>query len=136
MISIALFISIFFIVIPTMIDPRMHKVLRDNWIYYTLLILSFLLILGVVATLSPKLDVTDKINSFASLCPITFLILYKQFDNYIIRKFKRHIYFRTQYSTLFVNEESKEATTIEYIFQMLLFIIPLLWLVVGYVIFK
>jgi hypothetical protein len=119
-----------------MINPKLHKVLRDNWTYYTLLIFSFLLILGVAAALSPKLDMIEKRNSFASLCPITFLILYRQFDNYIIRKLKRHIYFRTQYSTLFVDEESKEATSIEYLFQMLLFIIPLLWMVVGNFIFR
>ncbi len=80
-----------------------------------------------------SLTITEKINSFIGLAPITFLILYKQFDNLSLKEYKRNIYFSRRYVS---DEESKNQTGSENFFQWILFAIPIFWIAIGWLIFK
>jgi len=133
MTTILLILSMFFIFIPTMIYPLSHKILQNKISYQVALIFAIVLPLMSLYIFNSSLDVTEKINSLISLSPITFLIFYKQFDQIILKRYNRHIYFSMKYS---ISKESKEATWLEWFFQMLLLFIPFLWIGIGILIFK
>ena len=136
MLFILLFLSIFFVFIPTIIYPPVHKMLRDNVAYISLII--FAIILAIISGLlfNSSLTETEKINSLISLSPITFLILYRQFDKISIEKHNRHIYFTMRYGNYWSDQESAEATWSEWYLQMSLFFIPLFWAGIGILMFN
>lgn len=75
----------------------------------------------------------EKVNSLIGLAPITFLILYKQFDKLSLEEYKRNIYFSRRYVS---DEESRNQTWSEMIFQWVLVATPFLWIGIGLLIFK
>ena len=101
-----------------------YKYLRNSNVYFALLFLSFLPIIYLAIRFT---DFTFIPQFTAILNPLSNLLLYKLFDNIILKKYKRHIYFYRKYST---DIESIESTWLEFLFQMILFSSPLLlaWL--------
>jgi hypothetical protein len=136
MIVIGVLISIFFVMLPTIIVPITHKVLRNKKVFYSLVVFSLGLIVAVSSEYNIRLDQGDKINFLISFSPLTFLILYKSFDNIILKKLNRHIHF---YAGLILStywdEESKDVTDLEMFLQSVFLFIPFLWVGIGFLIF-
>lgn len=129
-----LFYSLFFIYIPTTICPPLHRLLRRKYLYYFALILSvFPIIVSIIPLLDHPLTETEKGNSLISLSPITFLLLYKKFDERSIKKYNRHIYFITKYGQ---DKETEQSKLSEWLLQFSLAFLPFLWGMVGSFIFK
>lgn len=132
--AINIFFCMFFVGIPTMIYPPSHKNLRDETVYFSACLISIIpIIISAFMWLNFSLTETEKINSLIGMAPITFLILYKQFDKLSLQEYGRHIYFYKSFST---DEESKNSTRSEWFFQMILFATPFLWIGIGLLIFK
>jgi hypothetical protein len=134
MITINLFFCGFFVWIPTYIYPPAHKNLKEETTYLSACIISIVpIVISVYMWLGFSLTQTEKINSFIGMAPITFLILYKQFDKLSLEEYKRNIYFSRRYVS---DEESKNQTGSENFFQWILFAVPVFWIVIGWLIFK
>ena len=74
----------------------------------------------------------EKIQTLMSLSPLTFLILYKFFDQMILNRLDRHIFFYMKYG---VDWESDDQTKLEWILQTALIFVPLYWGALGLLIF-
>jgi hypothetical protein len=79
-----------------------------------------------------NLSYNEKIQILMSLSPLTFLILYKLFDQIVLNRLGRHIYF---YVKLGVDWESDDQTKLEWILQTILVFIPLYLAGLGLLIF-
>lgn len=107
---------------------QIHKVLRNSQIYKV--IFTIALLLPLITLLEFLVSKTNlDIFHFLSLGPICFLILYKKFDMRILSKYNRNIYFYTEYSK---SKESNESTWEEFLYQIILFFIPLFLGYLGY----
>lgn len=135
MILIIIAICVFLIMCTTMIFPSWHRILRNKTTYNILLFLSFIFILATVYNFNNYAK-EDRAFLFGALCPTTFLLFYKMFDRIIQNKLKRHLYFGTKNTILFVDEETKESTWIEMVIQIFLFIVPLIWFYIGDILFE
>lgn len=99
MLSLLLFISVFFTFIPTMIYPPSHKILRGKEIFSIMMIVAVLISIGTGSLFESILTETQKINCLVSLSPVTFLVLYNEFDKLSIRKYGRNIHFTMMYGS-------------------------------------
>lgn len=105
---------------------QIHRVLRNSKTYKTLFIFAVLLPFSLLLD-----DIDSKeqmINCLVSLGPICYLIAYKIFDKRILAKYNRHLCFYTKYST---EKESIQSTWQEFLYQMFLFFIPILLILIG-----
>ncbi len=123
--KIVVAISILFIWLPLGF-PSVHKILRNKKIYNSFLFLSILLPIISFATWYNGINNNQKSSSFMTFCPILFLILYKFFDNIILKKYNRHIYFYRRYNIICKDVESDYAKSIDRWFQFLVIIIPMI----------
>jgi len=122
--------------IPTMVYPKCHKLLND--IKYYLIAVSFAVILLLANSyLEYKSDLEDSkekiLSYFTFINPLVFLILYKLFDTFILKIYKRHIYFRTRGGT---DIESRKATWLEFTLQIILGTSLLLCFLLGKIVLK
>ena len=53
-----------------------------------------------------------------------FMLLYRYFDNYILRKYQRNLILSIRFNDFWQDEESNQQTSIELLFQLLLLGIP------------
>jgi hypothetical protein len=93
--------------------------------------------LGTVSDFS-GLTENEKRFSLTSLSLVTFLILYKIFDRIIMRKYDRHmhlVYFGGPFNRFDYDVNERENTRQENLFQFILFIIPIFWTTLGYIVF-
>lgn len=120
------------IFITTSFTPKWHRVLRNFKIYY----LCFFLSLGVIVINIIEYNQHKKLLLFLGFAPILFLVSYKLFDTYILFKLNRHFYFGAGRNRFLRDEETKESTWIEGLFQMFLFFIPILCCIAGNYILK
>ena len=120
-------ISFAFICIPTMLYPPVHKVLRNPKIYKSILYFTILLpILSILLLLLDSSDIENH-NSFISLSPLFFLLLYKYYDKIILNKYERNLYFFVQFNhSIYSDDESDDSTSLELWFKLSLLIIPFL----------
>ncbi|OXA86995.1 Uncharacterised protein [Flavobacterium hibernum] len=124
---IASLVGFAFIWYVTLIYPPAHRILRDKKTYNLFLYFSILTpILAIIAYNDSMLQ-NRKETSFLSIYLLIFLIMYKYFDNYILKQNNRNIYFKKKYNSVWVDKESNEVTTIEEWFQFSLTILPLLF---------
>ncbi|WP_428231463.1 hypothetical protein [Flavobacterium sp.] len=122
-VSLMLFAFIWYI---TLVYPPAHRILRNKKTYNLFLYFSILSpILSIIAYNNGMLQ-NRKETSFLSLYFLIFLIMYKYFDNYILKKNGRNLYFKIKYNTVWNDEESDKTTSIEEWFQISLTILPLL----------
>lgn len=136
MLYLLLFISLFFTFIPTVIYPPSHKILRDKAIFMFMVIVAILIAITTGFLFNSTLTETQKINCLVSLSPITFLILYKEFDNISLSKYGRNIYFTMKYGSYISDRETSIATCFEYFLQMILCSIPFFWIGIGILMLK
>ena len=120
-------ISFAFILIPTVLYPPLHKILRIQNTYKS--ILYFTILLPIISILLLFFDSSDiqNHNTFFSLSPLFFLLLYKYYDRLILRKYERHIYFFVQFNhSIYSDDESDDSTSLELWLKLSLTIFPFL----------
>ncbi|MCC9061918.1 hypothetical protein [Flavobacterium piscisymbiosum] len=110
----------------TLIYPPAHKILRDKKKYNMLFYFSILSPFLAITAYNSQMLENRKETSFLSLCLLIFLILYKYFDNYILKKNGRNLYFKVRYNSVWKDEESDKVTTLEECFNFILIILPLI----------
>jgi|GEM_PF-4361139 len=108
----------------TLVYPPAHRILRNKKTYNILFYVSILLpILAIIAYYN-QIFRNIKETFFLSLYLFIFLILYKYFDTYILKKIDRNLYFKVRYNSVWKDEESDEVTSIEEWFNLILIILP------------
>lgn len=134
---IVIFISFFFVFIPTMIFPITHKVLRNKKVYFLILISTILFAFFSLFVLEDNpYNKFEKGNKLVALSPLTFVILYR-FGNSISQYlYKRPIYFSSGTYNIFHDNESNQSTWLELLIQMILFFIPFIWILIGEKLFE
>lgn len=130
-------ISFIYIWIIVFIYPPWHKVLRTANVYKTLLVTSILLSLLSFLSYDPAMEKSEKDMVFAASHLMLFLILYKVYDNYLLRIQKRHIFFYVKFNSVWKDNESDASSFVEGLMQFSLVIIPLVvcyffrWIVID-----
>lgn len=120
-------ISFAFILIPTVLYPPLHKILRDQKTYKSIFYFTiFLPIISILLLLFDSADIENH-NSFISFSPLFFLLLYKYYDRIILSKYGRHIYFFVRFNhSLYSDDESDKTTSLELWLGISLTIFPFL----------
>lgn len=127
--SFLLFYSLFFVWVPTLIYPPLHKQLQEKYIYNFALGLAILpIVLSVILWFYHTLTPIEQSNSLMSLSPLTFLLLYKKMNQRSMKKFNRPIYFITKYGQ---DRETEQSTWSEWLPQSLFAFIPFAWGLLG-----
>ncbi|PIF31578.1 hypothetical protein CLU81_2080 [Flavobacterium sp. 9] len=111
----------------TFVYPPAHRILRDKKTYNLFLYFSILTPILALIAYNDNMLQNRKETSFLSMYLLIFLIMYKYFDNYILKQNNRNLYFKKKYNSVWVDEESNEVTSIEEWFQFSLTILPLLF---------
>lgn len=111
----------------TLVYPPAHRILRDKKTYNLFLYFSILTPILALIAYNDNMLQNRKETSFLSMYLLIFLIMYKYFDNYILKQNNRNLYFKKKYNSVWVDEESNEVTSIEEWFQFSLTILPLLF---------
>ena len=106
------------------INPPLHKIFRNKKTYNYFLFFSIILPLISFLTLFGEIE-KQKLSFFITLSPLIFLLLYKYFDNRILKKFNRNIYFYNKYNVLWKDEESDYTTSTDNWFQFVISLAPL-----------
>lgn len=120
-------LSFLFIWTTVLIYPSLHKILRNKRTFRVLLIISILLPIVSFLSYNEKIIWNEHTVHFYSFQLLIFLVLYKYYDNYIIKKHNRHIYFFTKYNrVLWTDEESDLITSTEFWLQYSLLLVPLI----------
>ncbi len=111
----------------TTIFPSTHKVLWKQKEFKYILFFAISLPVFSILLLIFDPDEIENHNSFMSLSPLFFILLYKYYDNIIWRKYGRHIYFFVRNNhDLYSDDESDESTSLELWLQLSLTIFPFL----------
>lgn len=104
--------------------PPIHKIFRKRKTYNTFLITSILLPIITILTYNKTDEVYSKNIFFGSFFFMIFMLLYRYFDNYILRKYQRNLILSIRFNDFWQDEESNQQTSIELLFQLLLLGIP------------
>ena len=107
------------------INPPGHKMFRNKRTYKIILIISTFLPIVALLTLFREVK-NPKISSFITFYPFIFLILYRHFENLILKKHQRHLIFKRKYHVLWRDDESDFATSSDNWFQFLISFIPII----------
>ncbi|KOP37731.1 hypothetical protein DBB36_19170 [Flavobacterium sp. WLB] len=110
----------------TLIYPPAHVILRKKKNYNRLFYFSILSVLLSILVYNNEMPQNRKETSFLALYLLFFLLMYRYFDNYILKRNNRNLYFKIKYNSVWNNEESDEATSIEEWFQFSLTILPII----------
>ena len=109
--------------------PYAFRIIRNKFafiIFISLSIIYTLLEYFLVYDNLKILNENNQTNFIFSLTPLLFLLIFKSIDLFFIKYKKRHIYFRERYFKEFSEGEAEKADWIDFTFQMLLAITPLL----------
>lgn len=136
-ITLSFALSFGFIWTITLVYPPLHKILRKEKVFIFLIILS--LVIPLINFICYNESLPDNIKSLIlwSFQLFIFLVEYKYFDNYMLKKYNRHLYFNVMYNSFWQDEESDKVICIEDLFWFLLISVPLaisfclVWLFVG-----
>jgi hypothetical protein len=123
--KIILALSIIFMWAP-MLRPPVHKILRNRKTYAGFMYFSILLPIISFATWNIDLSENDKSSTFMAFYPIIYLVIYKNFDNIILKKYNRHLIYTVKYNVVWVDDESENAKSLDNLFEFLLIMVPIL----------
>ncbi len=115
-----------FIWFVTFVHPPAHRILREKKTYNLFLCFSVLSPIISITAYNPQMLQNRKETLFISLYLLFFLLIYKYCDTYILRKYGRNLYFKKKYNTVWNDQESDEAQSLDEWFQYCLAIIPLI----------
>jgi hypothetical protein len=107
-----------------LVYPPLHRILRNKIIFYTLFLIATFLCIISFLLYDSMITKVDKQMSIASLYSIIFLVLYKIYNNLVLNKNGRNIYFYIKYNSVWGDGESDEATGFENLLQFSLLFIP------------
>lgn len=126
-----IFLALFTIFIPLWNFAPLFKNLRDKSFYNGLFIMSIIIILVFKVLDYAEIYKLTKTDSYFEYSFLLFLLLFKLFNNLSIKIQKRDLYFSN--SRNFIKcEESKHASSLDFIFQMMLSLTPFMILAVKY----
>jgi hypothetical protein len=106
--------------------PPTHKILRKKKTYNMLFYFSISSPIFSIIAYNNEMSLKRKEVLFMSLYLLFFLLMHKYFDNYILKKYQRNLYFKKKYNSVWHDPESDEVESIEEWFQFALTILPLL----------
>lgn len=131
----SLIITIIF-VFAFIINSPWHKIFRNKKTYNYILYISIFLPIVSFLTLFGEVE-NPRISAFVTLYPFIFLILYRHFDNLILKKYNRHLIFRRKYNVIWKDNESDYATSTDNLYQFLISFIPIILPYgIGWIIFE
>lgn len=107
------------------INPPWHKIFRNKKTYNCILYISILLPIVSFLTLFGEVE-NQRISVFVTLYPFIFLILYRHFDNLILKKYNRHLIFSREYNVIWKDDESDYATSTDNLYHFLISFIPII----------
>jgi len=107
------------------IYPPLHKILRKQKTYLTFWILSIVFPIISFLSYDENKRRNEKDIIFCSLILLIFMILYRYFNMYILKKYGRNLYLSINYNSVWRDDESDDQTTLELLFQVLLLVVPL-----------
>jgi hypothetical protein len=126
-----LFLVLFTIFFPIWNLAPLFKNFRDRNFYNSLLVISVIIIFVFKILDYSGIYKLSKTDSYLEYTFLLFLLLFKLFNNLSIRIQKRDLYFSN--SRNFIKcEESQHATSLDFIFQMLLSFTPFMIMAVKY----
>jgi hypothetical protein len=109
----------------TAVYPPLHKILRKQKTYYVFLIIAIALPIVTFFSLSKNYDNNSQ-KIFPTFFFLIFMLLYKYFDNYILKKYRRNLILSIKFNHFFWEDnESDKQTSTELLFQLLLLGVPL-----------
>ena len=111
--------------------PPSHKILRKRKTYNTFLITSILSPIITLLSYDKNDEVYSKNIFWGSFFFIIFILLYKYFDNYIIKKHERNLILAIKFNEFWHDDESDKQTSIELLFQILLLGIPIFYILLS-----
>ncbi len=133
--KLCLVISIIF-TFAFILHPPWHKSFRNEKTYNYFLYFSVILPIVALLTLFGKVE-NQKISVVITFYPIIFLLLYKYFDNRILKKYNRHLIFTVKYNVVWKDDESDYATSTDNWYHLLVCLIPIfLPYGIGWIIFE
>jgi len=116
------FLSVWF---ANLLYSPIHKYLRDNRVYFSLIILAVLMLIVSICQVEDSWEDYQKTKSLVPSQVIIYLILYKFADLIALRKYNRHMYFSCRISNYLEDEEAKESTWLEFFMQFSLLLISM-----------
>lgn len=113
-----------------------HKKLRNRKVYFSLLCISIIFLLICVSQIESGWTRSNKTMAFGPIMLISYLILYKLFDNIVQIVLKRPMYFTSRLNRRLDEYESKEATAIEIILQPAILVLSMVvyWKLSEYIV--
>lgn len=110
--------SLYMPILFTILYPPLHRYLQSYRIMALLIMFQILLIILFWNTMSYKyLESENILNLLIVANPILFFILYRIFNYFILKIYKRPIYFRSRFNT---DSESHYAKFWDIVFQVIL----------------
>ncbi|PXY38751.1 hypothetical protein DMB65_21290 [Flavobacterium cheongpyeongense] len=76
-------------------------------------------------------EVYSKNIFYGSFFFLIFLLLYKYFDNYILKKNQRNLILSIRFNNFWQDEESEKQTSLELFFQISLLGIPIFYILLA-----
>ncbi len=124
--------SFFSVWFANLLYSPIHKYLRDNRVYFTLLIVAIVMLVVSSYQVEENWENYQKTNALGPILLISYLLLYKLADFIALKKYNRHMYFSCRISNYIGTQESEEATWLEFLMQFsLLMISMLVWWKLG-----
>ncbi len=133
--KLCLIITIIF-VFAFIINPPWHKVFRNKKKYNIILGISIFLPIISFLTLFGEVE-NPRISMFVTFYPFIFLLLYRHYDDLILKKYNRHLIFRREYNVIWKDDESDYATSLDDRYHFLISFIPIILpSIIGWIIFE
>lgn len=122
------FLSAFF---TNMLYAPINKLLRDKSVYFTVLSIAIVMLVVSSYQIKPHWEEHEKVNAFAPLIIISYLLFFKLADLIAIKIYNRPLYFSCRLSRIFGDQESEDATFLEFVIQtsILMFSFLIWWLI-------
>ena len=118
------------------INPPWHKIFRNRKTYNYILYISIFLPIVSFLTLFGEVE-NPKISVFVTFYPLIFIVLYRHFDNIILKKYNRNLIFKRKYNVIWKDDESDYATSTDNWYQFFISFCPIILPNgIGWVIFK
>ena len=107
-----------------MLFPSLHRILRNIKVYVMFLVFSIALPIASINYYGKEIIDTKKEGDLMSFYLLLYLIMYKYFDNIILKKHNRHLYFHIRNDDFWGETESMESKGIEHFYQFVLILFP------------
>ncbi len=114
--------------------PFAFRILRNNYAFIAFISVSIIYVLleyNLIYNNLNNINVPKKSEFLYSLNPLVFLITFKIIDFCFLKYKNRHIYFTTKSFNQFSDGEADKAEFIDFIFQILITLSPLITFIIS-----